>query len=184
MEKQKKENGRNKGQERKGSTTAIEPARFSTHIDIPAETRSSMIALLNQELADVSDLYSQTKQAHWNVKGVHFYQLHVLFDEIAAGLLEYMDTIAERVTALGGEAMGTLRMGAAVSRLPEYPENVFDGMEVVSALIERTSRLAKSVREDIETAEKAEDMVTSDLFIEVSRGLDKWLWFLEAHIQK
>lgn len=80
--------------------------------------------------------------------------------------------------------MGTLRMGAEASRLPEYPENVFDGMEVVAALIERTSRLAKSVREDIEAAEKAEDMGTSDLFIEVSRGLDKWLWFLEAHLQK
>jgi len=184
MEKQKTANGRNKGQERKDPTTATESSRFFTRTDIPKETRSSMIALLNQELADVSDLYSQAKQAHWNVKGVHFHQLHLLFDEIAAGLLEYMDTIAERVTALGGEAMGTLRMGAEASRLPEYPENVFDGMEVASALIERMCRLAKSVREDVEAAEKAEDMSTSDLFIEVSRGLDKWLWFLEAHLQK
>jgi starvation-inducible DNA-binding protein len=184
MEKRNVANGRNKGQKRQDSTTAVESSRFFTSIDIPKETRSGMIALLNQELADVSDLYSQTKQAHWNVKGVHFHQLHVLFDEIAAGLLVYMDELAERVTALGGEAMGTLRMGAAASRLTEYPEDVFDGMEVVAALIERTSRLAKSVREDIEAAEKAEDMGTSDLFIEVSRGLDKWLWFLEAHLQK
>ena len=55
-----------------------------------------MIGLLNQELADTSDLYSQTKQAHWNVKGIHFYQLHLLFDELAEKRQGEADELAER----------------------------------------------------------------------------------------
>jgi starvation-inducible DNA-binding protein len=143
-----------------------------------------MIALLNQQLADIFDLYSQTKQAHWNVKGEQFYPLHELFDEIAEELLGHADVIAERATALGGEALGTVRMSGSNSRLAEYPEDVFTAMEVVAALAERFASLATTTREAIETAEQAEDMDTSDLFIDVSRNLDKRLWFLEAHLQK
>ena len=85
---------------------------FETRNDIPHRTRETMITLLNQQLADTFDLYSQTKQAHWNVKGLAFYQLHLLFDEVAGSIFEYVDMIAERVTALGGYATGTARMAA------------------------------------------------------------------------
>lgn len=184
MENRKTPNGSKDKRRPSGTPASPEPSHFFTRIDIPKETRYEMIALLNQHLADTFDLYSQTKQAHWNVKGDDFYQLHLLFDELAEELLGYVDMIAERATALGGEALGTARMAATASRLPEYPENVFVGMETVSALVDRYSRLAETAREAIATAEKAEDMDTSDLFIEVSRALDKRLWFLEAHLQK
>ena len=157
---------------------------FSTQIDLTAETRRKVIALLNQQLADTFDLFSQTKQAHWNVKGEEFYQLHKLYDDLAAELLAYVDLIAERATALGGAATGTVRMAAAASRLSEYPAGGIDSMPSVDALAKRYAALAASTREAIDTAEKAEDMGTADLFTEVSRGLDKSLWFLEAHLQK
>ena len=80
---------------------------FPTHIDLPAETRQSVIKLLNQQLADTFDLQSQVKQAHWNVKGPTFIALHELFDELAEELEEHIDGTAERATALGGVAMGT-----------------------------------------------------------------------------
>jgi starvation-inducible DNA-binding protein len=156
---------------------------FSTQIDIAAETRKEMITLLNQQLADTFDLFSQTKQAHWNVKGPQFYQLHELFDELADGLRAYVDMIAERATALGGVAQGTARMAAESSRLSEYPAGGVESMAAVEALAERFADLGESTRKAIDTADKAGDMDTSDLFTEVSRGLDKWLWFLEAHIQ-
>ena len=54
---------------------------FITKNSLPAETRAQVAAILNQSLADLSDLYSQTKQAHWNVRGRLFYSLHKLFDE-------------------------------------------------------------------------------------------------------
>lgn len=157
---------------------------FSTRIDLKDETRDQMISALNQALGDLFDLFSQTKQAHWNVKGQEFYQLHEIFDEIAERLLELIDSVAERATALGGEARGTVRMAAAGSQIEEYPHGVFEGMEVVKALADRYSQVGASVRQAIDKAEEAEDMSTSDLFIDVSRELDKSLWFLEAHLQR
>src|SRR5262245_51051904 len=121
-----------------------------TSIDLDAETRQQAIELLNQQLADTFDLYSQTKQAHWNVKGMHFIQLHELFDKLAAELLEHVDTIAERSTALGGTALGTARMSAAKSRLPEYSEDIFEGRESVEALVERYADLAATTRAAID----------------------------------
>lgn len=156
---------------------------FRTSIDIPAESREKLIALLNQQLADTFDLMSQTKEAHWNVKGPNFYQLHELFDELATSLLGYVDLIAERATALGGLATGTVRMAASASRLDEYPLGVTRDMEVVECLVERFAALAASTREAIEQAEELGDTDTADLFTEVSRELDKHLWFLEAHLQ-
>lgn len=157
---------------------------FDTHNDLPEKTRQQMIDLCNQKLADSFDLYSQLKQAHWNVKGKDFMQLHELFDELAAGILVHVDLIAERATALGGSAMGTARMAAAESTLDEYPIDAIEGMEHVEALVERYGAHAASTRAGIETSEKAGDMATNDLFIEVVRELDKQLWFLEAHLQK
>ena len=96
-----------------------------------------MIGLLNQELADTTDLYSQTKQAHWNVKGIHFYQLHLLFDQLAEKRQGEADELAERATELGGYALGTVRMAAASSRLPEIPIDINAGVDYVRALVER-----------------------------------------------
>jgi len=142
-----------------------------------------MINLLNQHLADAFDLYSQTKQAHWNVKGLQFIALHELFDKLAEDLEEAIDDMAERVTALGGTALGTVRIAAASSRIAEYPLDITDGLQHVEALAERFGRLAGTVRSAIDTATEAGDADTADLFTEVSRMLDKNLWFLEAHVQ-
>lgn len=156
---------------------------FPTSIDLEAQTRDAMVALCNQQLADSLDLYSQTKQAHWNVKGKDFYQLHLLFDQLAAETLEHIDEIAERATALGGYATGTVRMSAASSTLPEYPTDCVEGLEHVRALVERYAGYAASTRAAIDTADEAGDQSTADLFTEISREVDKSLWFLEAHLQ-
>ena len=156
---------------------------YRTSIDIARENREQLVGLLNQQLADTFDLYSQTKQAHWNVKGRDFYQLHELFDKLATALTAHVDTIAERATALGGTARGTTRMSAGASRLPEYPE-IVEGLESVAALGERYANLAASTRAAIDRATELGDLDTADLFTEVSRDLDKSLWFLEAHLQE
>jgi starvation-inducible DNA-binding protein len=155
---------------------------FPTHIDLPGETRQSIVKLLNQQLADTFDLQSQVKQAHWNVKGPTFIALHELFDKLAEELEDNIDETAERVTQLGGVAMGTARMAAAHSRLPEYPEAV-SGKEHVTALVERYAALAKTTRAAIDAADKIGDADTADIFTQISRELDKNLWFLEAHLQ-
>ncbi|MGH8122287.1 MAG: DNA starvation/stationary phase protection protein Dps [Rudaea sp.] len=154
----------------------------STRIDIKGKLRDSMIALLNAQLADTLDLYTQVKQAHWNVKGAHFIALHELFDKLAEDLEGPVDDIAERVTALGGVARGTARIAAAGSRLPELPHDNFEGIRLTALLADRYAALAASARAAIDVASREGDADTADLFTGISRGLDKALWFLEAHL--
>ena len=154
-----------------------------TRNDLPADTRREMIELLNQALADCVDLETQTKQAHWNVRGPSFWGLHKLFDEINEAVEEYVDLIAERAAQLGGTVSGTARDAAARSRLPEYPHDIKDGMAHVNALSEALSTFGRAAREAIDTADEAEDKDTADVFTEISRGIDQWLWFVEAHVQ-
>jgi starvation-inducible DNA-binding protein len=156
---------------------------YATKIDLSAETRSKIVALLNQQLADTFDLFSQIKQAHWNVKGMHFIALHELFDKLAEEAEDYVDDIAERATALGGVAVGTARASGKASRLAEYPLDGVHGKVAVEALVERYAALAASTRKAIDAAASLGDAGTSDLFTGISRGLDKSLWFLEAHLQ-
>jgi starvation-inducible DNA-binding protein len=157
--------------------------KFATRIDIAEGSRDQLVQLLNARLADTFDLYSQLKQAHWNVKGSDFIQLHLLYDEIAESVLEYVDTVAERATALGGLALGTARLAAANSSLDEYPLDAVAGMETVAAITDRLAAYGAATRAAIDAALELEDQDTADLFIEISRTIDKHLWFVEAHQQ-
>lgn len=142
-----------------------------------------MVELLNQRLAEVLDLGLQAKQAHWNVKGPHFIGLHELFDRVAEQLEEFADEIAERAVALGGVAMGTSQSIAQRSKLPSYPPGLSSGKEHVAVLSGALAMFGDSARAALETASKAGDADTADLFTEVSRGADKLLWLVEAHAQ-
>ena len=156
---------------------------FTTSVDIPAGTRAKVNEILNQHLADSFDLMSQVKQAHWNVKGSDFWQLHKLFDEVAERTAEWVDEFDERVTALGGYATGTVRMAAASSSLPEFPTKITDSMDYVKAVAERLAAFTNSARGAIDQTDKLGDADTADLFTEISRCADKYLYFLEAHRQ-
>ena len=158
-------------------------ARFMTRNDMDMDTRQKVIGLLNTHLACTFDLMSQTKQAHWNVKGPHFIALHELFDALAEKLEKHVDTIAERVTTLGGVAMGTVKMAAKASLLDEYPADIAGGRDHVDALSMRYSALGKTLREGIAQTAKWGDADSADLLTNVSREVDMSLWFLEAHLQ-
>ncbi len=162
--------------------TTSKQKMYSTRIDLPSNVREEIIAILNKTLAATLDLKTQTKQAHWNVKGMDFYQLHELFDEMAGELEEYVDMVAERVTALGGTALGTARVAASESILPEYPLDAVTGGDHITALADRFAAYAKHVREAIDTTDDLGDADTADLYTEISRTIDKRLWFLEAHL--
>ena len=156
---------------------------YQTENDISEARRSELILLLNQRLADAVDLQMQMKQAHWNVKGPHFIGLHELFDQIDESVESYVDLIAERVVQLGGVAEGTVRTTATRSRLQEYPLDIANGQAHVEAVSKALSAFGKETRKTIDQADELGDADTADIFTEVSRGIDKWLWFVEAHIQ-
>jgi len=156
---------------------------FPTENDIPQERRVALNELMNQRLADAVDLQLQVKQAHWNVKGPHFIGLHELFDDIDEAVESYVDLIAERIVQLGGMAEGTVRIAAKRSRLEEYPLDIADGALHVEAVARALSTFGHDARNTIDEADALGDADTADLFTEVSRGIDKWLWMVEAHSQ-
>ena len=157
---------------------------FETRIDLDQASREKLIALLNARLADTFDLYSQLKQAHWSVRGSDFIQLHELYDTIAESVLGFVDELAERATALGGLATGTVRMAAEATSLDEYPIDAIAGEDTLHIVADRLAAYGAAVREAIEvTDSELGDIDTSDLFTEISRAIDKHLWFVEAHLQ-
>src|SRR5215468_6047205 len=156
---------------------------YTTKNDLPESTRTKIIALCNARLADAIDLQTQTKQAHWNVKGPTFIALHELFDKVNEDVEDYVDDIAERAVQLGGVAEGTARMSAKRSSLAEYPAKAVDGHSHVEALSSALAAFGTAARKAIVQANELGDLDTADLFTEVSRGIDKWLWFVEAHLQ-
>src|SRR4051794_31301441 len=156
---------------------------FKTRNDLSEATRVQVIELLNARLADAVDLQTQTKHAHWNVKGPHFIGLHELFDKINEGVEDSVDGLAERAVQLGGVAEGTARAVAKRSSLAEYPAKAVDGRGHAEALSSALAAFGAAARRAIVQANELGDLDTADLFTEVSRGIDKWLWFVEAHLQ-
>ena len=156
---------------------------FKTKNGLSEATRVKAVELLIARLADCIDLQTQTKHAHWNVKGPNFIALHELFDKINEEVEDYVDDIAERAVQLGGVAEGTARMVAKRSSLSEYPTTTVDGRSHVEALSSAPAAFGKAARKAIDQSDELGDLDTADLFTEVSRGIDKWLWFVEAHLQ-
>src|SRR4029078_5229837 len=125
------------GQDQPMATKRATVRSFATRVDIPAAARARVVKIVTQHLADAADMWSQAKQAHWNVKGPDFWQLHKLFDELAGEAANWADLCAERVTALGAFATGTVRMAATSSTLPEFPADITDSMDYVRAVAQR-----------------------------------------------
>jgi starvation-inducible DNA-binding protein len=159
------------------------PQMYETENNISQKRRTELNALMNQRLASVVDLQSQMKQAHGNVKGPNFIGLHELFDQVAEAVEGYVDEIAERIVQLGGVAEGTVRMAAARTRLVEYSPQISEGSAHVEGVARALSTFGGEARTTIDEANALNDADTADLFTEVPRGIDQWLWFVEAHSQ-
>jgi starvation-inducible DNA-binding protein len=168
----------------KESRSPVRQNLYPTKNDLPEATRRQVVTLLNQRLADAIDLQTQCKQAHWNVKGASFIALHKLFDDINEDVEEYVDLIAERIVQLGGIAEGTVGIVAERSTLMDYPLGISAGNEHVAALSDALAAFGRAARLGIEEMSELGDADSADILTEISRGLDKWLWFVEAHQQE
>jgi len=166
-----------RGRETRGQAKKLRETRN----DLPEATRSGVAKLMNARLADCIDLQTMCKQAHWNVRGPQFIALHKLFDKVNEAVAEYADLLAERVVQLGGMAEGTARVAAQRSTLTEYPLGITTGVEHVTALSSALAQFDKKVRNGIEEVDDQDDAGSADILTEISRGVDKWLWFVEVH---
>ncbi len=155
-----------------------------TKNDLPQKTRAKVNEVLADRLADATDLMLQSKQAHWNVKGPSFIALHELFDKVAESAEEWVDMLAERIVQLGGTAEGTVQATASRTSMAPYPIHIVSGTDHVEALSSALASFGKRVRSAIDKTDKQGDRDTADLFTEISRDVDKYLWFVEAHNQR
>ena len=155
----------------------------STKNDLSSKVRSKVVGILGDRLADATDVMLASKQAHWNVKGRTFFQLHELFDKINESAEEWVDLIAERIVQLGGTADGTVQATAKRTSMAPYPLEITRGEDHVEAMSNALASFGKKVRAAIDKTGRAGDADTADIFTEISRDVDKYLWFVEAHQQ-
>ena len=154
---------------------------YHTANTLPEQIRSRSVALLNRHLAAAIDLHAQVKQAHWNVRGPTFIAIHELFDKVADAVEEYSDKIAERAGTLGGTAEGTVQTATERSLLEPYRLGVADATTHIAAVTEALASFGESVCNAIDESDSFGDIDTSDLFTEISRGIDHQLWLVESH---
>ena len=156
-------------------------AQFKSNVMLEDDVQSDLVARLNRALAESTDLYLKTKQAHWNVRGAFFFARHELFDKLAENRLEEQDMIAERVGTLGGYAAGSLQWSAQQTTLQEYGRDVVSGEAHIRALVDAYTDACGKLRDDVKAAGPV-DPVTEDLLIEVLRRAELDLWFLQSHL--
>lgn len=146
------------------------------------KNRAAVCEVLNATLADMTDLASHCRHVHWNTRGRSFMTYHKLFELLTDMVREPLDEIAERITALGGFAQGTVQRAAAATNLKDLPDSFDDPLKAVAALADSVANCAGRVRASIDiAAEKHDDAGSADLLTAISRSLDKGLWLLDAH---
>ena len=156
---------------------------YKNRVALPDDVKKKVVDAMNVTLAASLDMYSQAKYAHWNVKGVNFYQLHLVFDDVAKTIFKQIDAIAERITQLGGTANGTVRMSAASSPIPPYNVDALSGPDHVSALADSLGVYAKELREASEKVDEFGDGPTSDFYNQLIVDAEEELYFLESHLE-
>lgn len=154
-----------------------------TRNDTDSNAKAVSQDVLQAIVSDAIDLTNATRQAHWNVKGSHFYGLHQMFERFYNMLNKNTDEMAERMVQLGGVPDGTTQGTGGRTRLIAYDAQLLDGLEHCDALADRYSALAHSLRDGIDKTDEAGDADTSDLLTQVSQEVEQALWMIEAHLQ-
>ncbi|MGE3270582.1 MAG: DNA starvation/stationary phase protection protein Dps [Chloroflexota bacterium] len=147
---------------------------------VSADLRDKLVTDLNQGVAILTDLAIGYKQAHWNLVGRDFIQLHELTDRLAGEAHTHTDTIAERALALGGTVDGTLQAAAEQSPLPAISRTERDATRLIEQLLQRLDAGVEALRRSMDAA--AEEPNTQDVYVEILRALEKDRWMLQAHL--
>jgi starvation-inducible DNA-binding protein len=143
-------------------------------IDVPAVGSD-----LQDTLVELTDLHLRAKQAHWNVVGRHFRQVHLHLDELTEEMRGAADQVAERAVSIGYPVDGRPSTVAKATPLPEFPAGQVVDDEVVALITEALADVCGSVRQRVEHTEEL-DPVTQDLLIEVLQTLEKQHWMFAA----
>jgi len=152
--------------------------------DLLDPIRSNGLALLDSRLADCLEVQTQIKQDPCHVKGLYFSGLHRLFGDIHEEVEHNLDTVAKRSAYLGATLEATTRDLAAKSSLLENPVILGSGRDQVTSLAVSLASFRRNVRQAIGQANEVGDTVTAGVLAQVSRGIDRWVWMVQANLQE
>jgi starvation-inducible DNA-binding protein len=151
-----------------------------TNNEVPEKKKhAAVVELLGARLADALELKNRTKRVHCCVQSPSFFALHELFEKANEGVEEYVDLVADRLAQLGEDPDRDAPRATVREELP-----VVTGRENVDAVATALATFRERVRASVDVSDKAGDAATADLFSEISRGVDNWLWFVESHLHR
>ncbi|WP_243713026.1 Dps family protein [Macrococcus carouselicus] len=140
-----------------------------------------VVAALNQHVADFTVLYTKLHNFHWYVKGPTFFALHTKFEELYTQAGAYVDELAERILAIGGNPVATLKESLDLSVVKEAKKNL-SAEEMVADLSADFDKEIAQLKESQETAEKAGDEMTADMLLGMITELEKHNWMLKSYL--
>ncbi|MFA6598194.1 MAG: DNA starvation/stationary phase protection protein [Ignavibacteriaceae bacterium] len=153
-------------------------------IEISTENLKGVATLLNTLLADEYLLYTKTRNAHWNIQGKSFIELHKFFESQYDSLNIIIDDTAERVRALGHFALGSLKNFLAMARLVEQNDDFGDQDHVLQTLLQDHESIIRSLRKDITIiSDDFKDLGTADFMTGLMEQHEKMAWMLRSYFQ-
>jgi starvation-inducible DNA-binding protein len=151
-------------------------------IPVEADKRKPVTDDLQATVVELLELFHDSKQSHWNLRGPLYLPLHEKLQENADEYRKYADILAERVLQVGNPIDGRTSVVAATANLGEFPGGYLTDKQVLILMTERITTVAKRVRQRIDHLSKI-DEVTSNQLQELSYELDKHVWQFRVHMQ-
>ena len=146
-----------------------------------AKSNEEVIKVLNQQVANWTVAFTKLHNFHWYVKGPNFFSLHTKFEELYDEASQYIDDLAERILAAGGNPVATLKESLDLSIIKEADKG-YKAEEMVEELSKDFDNVSKQLEEAIEVASNADDDVTEDMFIGMQTNIDKHNWMLKSYL--
>ncbi len=144
---------------------------------------NQLVSVLNKQIANWSVMYTKLHNYHWYVKGEQFFTLHVKFEEFynEAGL--HVDELAERLLAIGGKPVATMKESLELSSIKEASGRE-SADEMVQTVINDFSIIIGELKEGMSLADEVSDETTGDMLLAIHSGLEKHVWMLSAFLGK
>jgi starvation-inducible DNA-binding protein len=143
----------------------------------------SLIQALNKQVANWTVLYVKLHNYHWYVKGRHFFTLHEKFEELYNEAAVYIDDLAERILALKGKPVATMKECLEISSIKEAT-GIEKEEDMVKTISEDFSKMLGELQDAIHLAEEADDEGTADMLISIKKSLKKHVWMFNAYLEQ
>lgn len=144
-------------------------------------SQQDVVKELNQQVANWIVAYTKLHNFHWYVKGPNFFSLHEKFEELYNEASQYVDDLAERILAIGGNPVGTLKESLEISIVDEAGKN-YSAEQMVEAFSNDLTHISEQLVKSIEVAGEAGDDVSEDMFIGMKNSVDKHNWMFKSYL--